>query len=253
MLSSGMRRGELCKLKVSDVHMDTHPVMIKIRGEYTKSGKSRTTFISDEASKLLKQWLEIRKDYLKKTCDRMDKQDLLHKKDVNDDRVFPFDASAVQDRFVRLLNNAGHPFNEQDKSTRRHLYNCHGLRKFFRSHLPEVISVDIVEHLMGHKNYLTDSYRHYTDEQLAEHYLKGMFKLQIYATGIPESQVDEIKSNKDAIIRFKDLESKIVTRRIITPDEHKKAVERLEKGIDKELPDITEADKKKILKDMAKD
>ena len=42
--SSGMRIGEALQLKLGDVDLESDPVMVEIRGDYTKSGNPRRAF-----------------------------------------------------------------------------------------------------------------------------------------------------------------------------------------------------------------
>lgn len=216
MLSSGMRRGELSQLKIKDVDMTYHPTKVGIKEEYTKASKGkqerRTTFISDEATYYLKEWLKIRGKHLKAVYERLDGQKEIIKK-PGDDTIFPMDSSAIEDSFIRLLNKAGTPYDEQDEHTKRHTYTCHGLRKFFRSQLPEAVPIDYVEVLMGHSGYLTKQYRDFSDKKLAEQYLKGMHTLTIFETGISKSELDrkeeKIKEQKEQLEKYEDLQHRI--------------------------------------------
>ena len=276
MLSSGMRRGELSQLKIEDVDRTCNPTRVNIPKEYVKAHKGakrgRFTFISDEATYYLEQWLKDRPKYIEKTCKRLNKQGIIHK-NPDDKTIFPSDASGFQGSLNRLLEKAGAPYNERQmrkgdeegKPSGRYLFTCHGFRRFFRSNLNEVVPADYVEMLLGHKNYLTDQYRYGYDEKLAEYYLKGMYTLTIFETGISESEVEGIVSDKDAIIRHMQGENEELKKEIAhiwervkylpvtTLEKQAQLKKDKEKGNIKELPEPTEADKKKILKDMAKD
>ncbi|MBS7619781.1 tyrosine-type recombinase/integrase [Candidatus Bathyarchaeota archaeon] len=60
LASSGMRIGEALQLTVNDVELDKDPAVVRIRGDYTKSGNSRIAFISKEAKESLQEYLKIR-------------------------------------------------------------------------------------------------------------------------------------------------------------------------------------------------
>ena len=262
MLSSGVRRGELCQLQLDDIDMDSNPVRVRIRASYTKSKEQRITFISNEAKKYLQQWLKQRDKYLETTYNRLKDQPLIHK-DRNDNRLFPWGGGALQIAFVRLLDQVG--MNDVDPVTKRHVFHTHCFRKYFRTELAQVIPLDVVETLMGHSGYLTDAYRDYSEKQLAEHYLKGMPVLEIYSTGITKTQLDD----KDAIIRHlqetmeardKAHEKQIanIFKRVkgipvIMLEQQAQFKKDIDEGNIKELPELTNVDKRKILKDMAKD
>ena len=62
--SSAMRIGEILQLKKSDLDMGKSRIQINIRGITTKTGKTRYTFMSKEAEKYLKPFLDILDDQL---------------------------------------------------------------------------------------------------------------------------------------------------------------------------------------------
>jgi integrase len=51
--SSGVRVGELLKLRFNDVDMTADPPTVYTRGEYTKSGDKYVTFLTSEAREAL--------------------------------------------------------------------------------------------------------------------------------------------------------------------------------------------------------
>jgi len=64
LASSGMRIGEALQLSPEDIDLTRQPAKVTIRGQHTKSGNPRTTFLSREAVEALKQWLPHRDNYL---------------------------------------------------------------------------------------------------------------------------------------------------------------------------------------------
>lgn len=218
LASSGMRVGEALSLELEDVKLDEEPVRIVIRQEITKSQTQRTTFISSEAREVLKEWLKHREDYLKAARNKnigLVKQGRAGIKSREDRRVFPFSFNVANQFWWNALDKAG--LNGRDRATRRRKYRIHGLRKFFRTELARVIPVDVVEALMGHEGYLSQSYRKYTVEELREYYKKGEHVLLITP---PEDVVkvafevrEDLNKNRklleDLIIENKDLKEKI--------------------------------------------
>ena len=174
LASSGMRIGETLLLELEDIKLEESPTRIVIRGENTKSGENRTTFISSEAVEVCKEWLNVRSSYLKASQNK--NKGLVDSgnsgvKQIEDNRLFPFSMTVVLHLFHNALDKAG--LNGKDRETQRLKYRIHGLRKFFRSQLATAIPVDIVEALMGHEGYLTGEYRRYTEEELSKYYSKG--------------------------------------------------------------------------------
>lgn len=178
--SSGMRIGEALQIELDDINMETTPVSIRIRGEYTKNGMQRYTFISKEAKLSLIEWLKVRDSYLVSAQNRnkgLIEKGKANEKSLDDNRLFPFTYSVAGQMWNNALDKSENL--SIDKSTGRKKVRIHALRKFFRSQLALGCPVDIVEALMGHEGYLTDAYRRYTKTQMSEIYLKYEYLLNI--------------------------------------------------------------------------
>jgi len=174
LAGSGMRIGEALKLKLDDVDLNVEPARVSVRGEYTKTGNPRVTFISREAKEAIQEWLKVRSEYLEAASARSH----LYGKSVEDPRLFPFESTTAYSMWRNALKKAG--YKTRDKSTNRHQIHPHVLRKFFRTRLGSVIPVDVVEALMGHEGYLTEVYRRYSMEELAKFYKEGEHALLIF-------------------------------------------------------------------------
>ena len=173
LASSGMRIGEALQIELDDIDMESTPTPINIRGEYTKNGMQRYTFISKEAKTALLEWLKVRDSYLDSALNRNNglvKSGKGNSKKVDDNRIFPFSYSVAGQMWNNALDKSENL--SIDKSTGRKKVRIHALRKFFRSHLTVGCPLDIVEALMGHDGYLTDAYRRYNKTQIGEIYLK---------------------------------------------------------------------------------
>jgi integrase len=55
--SSGTRAVETCAIRLRDIDFSVKPTKIHIRKEYAKTRVSRDIYISDEATKYLKDWI----------------------------------------------------------------------------------------------------------------------------------------------------------------------------------------------------
>jgi integrase len=166
LASSGMRIGELLSLRVKDIDLARHPVTVFLRAEVTKDRQARFCFASDEASALLREYLGPRAEkpdecvFNTTTRGRAHATGNLPMTYWNADRIFTL---AVR-----------HSGLEQKDDYGRDVLHLHSLRKFFFSQLVPVLGREVVEALMGHKAFLDSSYRRFTMEQMAGHYLKGM-------------------------------------------------------------------------------
>ena len=166
LASSGMRIGEAVRVRLSDLDLDASPATIEIRPEFTKTRTGRLVFLSAEAADAARAWLAVRDRYLCAAVERA--SGCVGAKDRGDPRLFPFTVGTAEDAWARVLAKAG--LAERDERTRRLVRPLHSLRAFFRSQLALGCPVDIVEVLMGHEGYLTDAYRRYPRQQIADAY-----------------------------------------------------------------------------------
>lgn len=188
LASSGMRIGEALELKLDDMNLKTDPPRLTVRAENTKSGGQRTVFISREARETIQQWLQVRAQWLESAV----KKSTFEKKKATDPRLFPLTRMTVNEMYTRALEKAG--FLKRDPRTGIATFHIHTLRKFFRTRLAPIIPVDIVEALMGHEAYLSQAYRRYTIDQLAEFYRKGEPSLWVLSeTGQLAHEVQETR------------------------------------------------------------
>ena len=216
--SSGMRIGEALQIELDDINIEAVPALINIRGEYTKTGVQRYTFISKEAKTILEEWLKVRDSYLVSAQNRNKgfiEKGKAKEKSLDDNRLFPFSYSVVEQLWKNALTKSENL--SFDKSTGRKQLRIHQLRKFFRSQLALGCPVEIVEALLGHEGYLTDAYRRYTKKQMGEHYLKHEHLLNItMPQDIKEMQSEfknELNNNRklleDLFIENKELKERL--------------------------------------------
>ena len=213
LTSSGMRIGESLQLMMEDIELDKDPAKVNLRREYTKSGNARITFISGEAKEAIQEWLKVRDDYLvaavKKCKVRPRYKRKFKGKSLDDDRLFPFDVPTAYYIWTNALKKSG--FQKRDNGTKRMIFHPHVLRKFFRSQMAQLIEVDVVEALMGHEGYLTEVYRKYTPQQLAEFYVKGEPSVRIFGSATDAAALKESLKGVNRAIKTvsEDLENKI--------------------------------------------
>ena len=65
LASGAMRANEAIAIRNCDIDFSTSPTKIHVRAEYTKTKTARDIYISDEATKFLKEWLDFK--YRQKT------------------------------------------------------------------------------------------------------------------------------------------------------------------------------------------
>lgn len=155
LCSSGMRVGEAISLRVRDIDFNTSPTRIMIRPQATKTSEARETFITEEATVALKDFLGYRVKRL-------------------DGFVF-----GNFDEPVQAANNASAGFrkllrklpdlNQKIEEHTRYKIHLHSFRKFFYSTVAPIVGSDIAHAWMGHSEYL-DTYFKKTLEERYEMY-----------------------------------------------------------------------------------
>jgi integrase len=190
--TSGMRIDECLNITIPMVDLKNDPVMIKLPGSITKTGDPRITFITQEAKHYLMEWLKLREKYIKTA---IQKTKHLCDKQSKDDRVFPFSYDVAWTRWNHLLKEVG--LDEKDPTTNRYIIHIHCLRKFFMSQMKLEVPTVIPEALAGHEEYLDESYRRFTRDQLAEYYKKAELRLTILESQPDLSSINESLKEKD--------------------------------------------------------
>jgi integrase len=165
LASSGIRVSALLGLKLKDVVLDYDPTTgiskIVVPEELSKNGFSYVTFMSSEATKLLKQYLAVRE---KRHGEKITSESYL----IVGKRNKPLKYDTFRIIYKRLLQRCG----LEKKSFKHHIYHIHVLRKWFRTKAEE-LTPSIRERLLGHKGgYLDESYFRITEEQLLNEYKK---------------------------------------------------------------------------------
>ena len=191
LASNGARLNEMLSVSINDVDFNNHPVKMTFRGENTKNGQQRYTFISDEAAAAVQEWLKVRGHYIEMSNAKSKKlieRGLASIKSAEDTRLFPFSDASVTAWWNDALAASGEL--TKDDVTGRNQLRIHGFRKFFLSQMSLVISKEIGEFLAGHSAYLSGSYRRYDDETVAAEYLKAMHMVSV--TG--SKQVKELEN-----------------------------------------------------------
>jgi len=214
LISSGMRIGEACKIKLNDIK---ELPKIKIRAEYTKSGNSRIVFVSPEATEAINEWKEQRKDYLRVAVTRLNcvkpridgKKPERIIKSLDDDRVFPYATSTARVMWNRLIRKAG--LDERDPSSGYHSLHVHCLRKYFSGNMNVAgMPSDIVESLIGHEDKLKRIYNLYTVEQLEEIYNKYVNKICISEAYDTDERINDLNEQaKEKDTEIKDLKQQM--------------------------------------------
>jgi integrase len=148
LVSSGMRVGESLSLRNSDVNFDQSPTTIHIRAENSKTKQERDVYISNEASRELKKFIDSRygvKDEYREYPNHFifTKRNL--KRETLDTRMLYV---RLHDQFIKLLDKV-EKNQRKDGRTRRNI-SFHSFRTFVKSVISIHTTQDYSEWFLGH-------------------------------------------------------------------------------------------------------
>lgn len=184
--SSGMRVGEICNLKLSDIDLDYEYPHITLRKTKTRA-KGRTR-CSPEAKEAILEWLKIRKDALetqkKLTLDEYWDKD-------NEERLFPGTPKNARKMWNRLLEKSRYAKKDKTGKYPRNLMGTHSLRKAFRSEFSKHDN-DLAAYLMNQRTGLDRKYRDWSDEYLDQEYAKGVQYLMVFQSNVTDERINDL-------------------------------------------------------------
>jgi integrase len=197
LASSGVRIGEALALNWSDLKCPDRkeypdkPASVFIR--ISKTGNSRTTFISRECEEALREWKKVYDDYRTFATKRsLNLKSARKEKQNGDNRVFPFTQTSAYAIWDSGLQKAG--YHNIDMQTRRVRMNIHRLRNFFSVQVASAAGQQVSELLLGHSDTYGGAYTGRSLEQLERDYTKCEESLTIGSTTLQmEKHEDEIK------------------------------------------------------------
>lgn len=204
LISTGMRIGEVLLLNIKD--LDIQNRIVYIRGQNTKTGENRFSFLNKEAIKALQSYLQVRERYMETTFKRGGR--VTERKEDYKNRIFPFSDVVALQIFSNALDKAG--LNKFSSTIQRRTLHPHQFRKYFRSQLAISCPSDIVEALMGHNSYLSDSYRRYPKEQMLEYYQKAEHNLYINEVDMEKIESKYEKRLQEEIVDREELERRLI-------------------------------------------
>ena len=136
LASSGVRAIEACALRVLDIYFDESPVRIHVRPEYSKTKRPRDVYISDEAARFLKEWVEHRFGVIFDNNTKIDKQTSeslvfqvfnIHNLKVEPQTIY----NKLVQQFHELLDEVG--FGQRKDGMQRRQITFHSFRRFVKT------------------------------------------------------------------------------------------------------------------------
>lgn len=197
LASSGMRIGEILKIKINDLNLNSDPPRVRIQKEYTKTKRARTVFMSREAKQEIEEWLKAREKFIEDASKAKN-----HRLPLDETRVFPFGIGNAHAIWYNAMEKCG--LRKRDDKTGRSELHPHVLRKFFRTKFGMATSPDAAEVLMGHRGYLKGAYVRMPLGELAEIYKQGEHSVLVFTDGAEVTKLrgdlEESKGNMQRIV-----------------------------------------------------
>ena len=161
---TGMRATEALSIRLKDIDLNTDPVKVFIRGEYTKTKQDRFVFLTKEATNLLKSWLKYkyrnhRSSY--KNKDGISIYEYIRPIRKSEDLIFAIYHNHKQARpkpenmyfdfslqFANTLDRIG--YGEREDNNKRHKITFHSFRRWVKSTISDLGYADYSEWFIGH-------------------------------------------------------------------------------------------------------
>ncbi|MDD1669277.1 MAG: site-specific integrase, partial [Methanomicrobiales archaeon] len=158
MVSSGARLGEVLSIDLKDLDLDSRPARFRIRND--RGGGSRIAFISREAAGAIHVYLIVRDRFAASARSRGGTAD--------PHLLFPIGTRAFEQVWARALSKAR--LERFDRVTNRRTIPPGATRQFFAEMMRSALPEPVLRELMGNARHLPDSYRRYTEDELAGAY-----------------------------------------------------------------------------------
>ena len=214
-ISSGMRVGEIAGLTLADIEFNHEPVKINVRAETSKSREDRETFLTNEASEALKDYL---KRYFGWKDDNTNSQ-------LQGLRVFGrtskirigslkgllpkleeqlSDASLLQKTLAGRIAKV--PELNRLARNGRKVIHFHAFREYFYTVVSNVSGSNFAHALMGHHEYL-DTYYTLSEKQQIQLYQKAIPYLTVADYTRIERDLEKIQNNQsDMLEKYAEVE-----------------------------------------------
>lgn len=209
-VASGMRIGEIVQLQIRDIDFEYKPTKIRIRAETTKTREERETFLTEEATNSLKDYLKRFFNWKEGERNENLKSQIIFGRTSLSSHKIKLDKNDKKDPFMKaenVLQKALYrqirriPDLSRDNENGRKVIHFHAFRKYFRTVVGNACGRDFAEALIGHKFYLS-TYYNLSEAQKKELYLKAEPYLTI-------SDLTKVEANlKDVMKKYDELETK---------------------------------------------
>lgn len=173
LASGGFRAMEAIAIRYCDLDYSFSPTKVKVRKEFAKNRVSREVYISDEATRFLRQWQEWKCRRIKKIAPN----DLVFV--TGTDKDVQVKLSSVYSRLLQEFNSVLKivGMDERKEGMKRRKITFHSFRRHLKGVLSDQVSTDYSEWFLGHNK---SPYYTKKQEQRRDIYLQKCMKWLTY-------------------------------------------------------------------------
>lgn len=242
LASGGLRATEAIMLRLKDVDFSVSPTKLHIRSEFAKTRVGREVYISDEATKFVKEWLDFRyreRDHKDRTPPMLP-DDLIFSKKFSRKSQNPKPEGIylkILEEFNAVLKTVG--MDQRKDGMLRRRITLHSFRRWVKTVVSDQVGSDYSEWFLGHSKspYWTKKEKDrrdiYANKVMSYLTFLDYSALESTGKGI-ESQLEN-KDKEIAYLRERDLkheiEMKEVNERIARLDGVVNKIDKLEKEL----------------------
>ena len=206
--ASGMRVGEIAGLKLSDIEFNRDPVKINIRAETSKTREDRETYLTNEASEALRDYLtryfgwkedssnsklQTLRIFGRTSKFRIDKE--TSRLPTSDEQLS--DAILLQKTLHRRIAKV--PELNRLARNGRKVIHFHAFREYFYTTVSNVSGSNFAHALMGHHEYL-DTYYNLQEKEQIKLYQKAIPYLTISDFSKISNDLEKIQNNQSDLL-----------------------------------------------------
>jgi integrase len=154
LASAGLRAMEASAMRIKDVDFSVSPTKVHVRKEYAKTRVGRDVYVSNEATKFIKDWLEFkyreRRGGLKPVKSDSDLVfSKAHFEGVDSEETNPLSIyQKIRLEFNKVLKAI--KMDERKESMMRRKVTLHTFRRFVKTVISNQVSTDYSEWALGH-------------------------------------------------------------------------------------------------------
>ncbi len=227
LAATGFRAVEALSIRIKDLHLETQPAKMFIRGEYTKTKTDRHVFLTEEIIIQLTEWLEY-KYRSRRVCYKNNQTDgktiteyRTPERNDNDlvfavyqDRENPVPKMIYYDlskSFAKTLDRMGKGTRE-DGNERRRQITLHSFRRFVKTTISDLGYSDFSEYFIGHSG---STYWTKKESEKAELFRK----IEPYLTFLDIASLEAMGADIDTKLTEKEKEIQMLRQRDQMKDE----------------------------------